>query len=377
MAMEMFEIIPTSATSADCTPVVLRETTQRRLVFKPMLVESEKDPEAPLRGIFVFQRKRKADGWEDHNEVPLTTLRADEWIRLELSSQEVQTLLAHMAALYREHARRGVPSRRIRLLKVELAADDAEAAARLDFSRILQLAKGAGVDVFGQFLAWSKSSTNTAELLRRLMQVSAADLERVGDLTRVAHLKSVVEEWTARLHEGDEEYWQRSLSTHADILSQVAGPPLVVIKDKAYVGGKSVDNRGGQIVDFLLKNPLTGDAALVELKTPNTTLLGREYRSGVYPLSESLIGAVTQVLTYRNTLTKHYHSLASGDPAPYQVFSPRALVISGNAREELDTDAKRRSFELGRSEFKDVQILTFDELVDSASTIVRVLENSI
>jgi hypothetical protein len=43
-------------------PIVLRESETRRLVFKPMIVDK---PEAPVRGYFVWQRKLKANEWED------------------------------------------------------------------------------------------------------------------------------------------------------------------------------------------------------------------------------------------------------------------------------------------------------------------------
>src|SRR3990172_13346089 len=70
--------------------IVLRESETRRLVFKPMIVDQ---PEAPVRGYFVWQRKRKLDEWEDITGESLTALKAGEGYTPELRSGEVSTLL--------------------------------------------------------------------------------------------------------------------------------------------------------------------------------------------------------------------------------------------------------------------------------------------
>ncbi len=44
-------------------------------------------------------------------------------------------------------------------------------------------------------------------------------------------------------------------------------------------------------------------------------------------------------------------------------------MIIGNYSEELNTDKKRKSFELFRSNLKDVEIVTFDELFKKAETL--------
>ena len=75
------------------------------------------------------------------------------------------------------------------------------------------------------------------------------------------------------------------------VLEQVFSWPVTIVNEKAYVGGKAVDNKGGGLVDFLVKNQLTNNVALIEIKTPGTELLSKnEYRNGVYNLSEELTG---------------------------------------------------------------------------------------
>jgi hypothetical protein len=44
--------------------------------------------------------------------------------------------------------------------------------------------------------------------------------------------------------------------------------PIFVIKSKAYMGGKNALNKGGGVVDFLIKNKVTNSVGLIEIKTP-------------------------------------------------------------------------------------------------------------
>ena len=84
---------------------ILRESDTRRLVFKPMLVDQ---PEAPVRGCFVWQRKKKADHWEDITGESLTALRSGEGYSLELRSGEVAALIEGLEARKELYAEFGI-----------------------------------------------------------------------------------------------------------------------------------------------------------------------------------------------------------------------------------------------------------------------------
>jgi hypothetical protein len=165
--MDIYTIIPRSPASAECDPVILRETATTRLVFKPTLVNNAHDHGAPLNGSFVFQRK-SVGHWEDYNEVPLARLRANEWVKLDLKAGEVHTLLQHMAGLYRVYRRHGLPRKKIHFFKIDLAASDAEEIARLDVRRLFELSRRTGVDVFSQLIEWAVQLGNAAEVLECL-----------------------------------------------------------------------------------------------------------------------------------------------------------------------------------------------------------------
>jgi hypothetical protein len=77
-----------------------------------------------------------------------------------------------------------------------------------------------------------------------------------------------------------EQFWQKLLNINPFILSMLFGCPIVLVRDRAHVGGQGLDGSGGTIVDFLLKNASTNSLAIVEIKTPDTPLVGGEYRAG-------------------------------------------------------------------------------------------------
>jgi hypothetical protein len=72
---ETFETRSTSARTAECSPIILRETGQIRLVFLPMLIENTEDPNACVKGTFLYQRKGKNDEWESINTESLANIK--------------------------------------------------------------------------------------------------------------------------------------------------------------------------------------------------------------------------------------------------------------------------------------------------------------
>lgn len=124
-----------------------------------------------------------------------------------------------------------------------------------------------------------------------------------------------------------------------------------------------------------MKNFFTRNAALVEIKTPSTPLLGRKYRN-IYNVSEDLGGSVMQVLTYRSSLQREFLGLASAIPKRLEAFEPRCVVIVGNTSEVRADPNKLASLELYRGSCPTVAIITFDELFAKTTRLINVLETA-
>jgi hypothetical protein len=128
------------------------------------------------------------------------------------------------------------------------------------------------------------------------------------------------------------------------------------------VGGKSIDNSGGNELDFLAQ--YGGNVALIEIKTPKSQLLATtKYRGNVYAPSRELAGATVQVLEYRNSLLCNLPHLAF-HMSELRATYPLAVVLIGDLDREVVSKDQRRSFELYRSSLRDLKIITYDELFD-------------
>jgi hypothetical protein len=202
----------------------------------------------------------------------------------------------------------------------------------------------------------------------------------------VRSLRDILHVWRENKENDSESFWQDTLLSNSLVLSQVFSFPVVVFHDQAYVGGKGIENRGGRIVDFLLKNPVSENILLIEIKTPKSRLLGSLYRESTYNVHNDLSGAIIQVSTQRDSLIKEYHTLLSKELAKgqegFQALNPHCLVISGNYQKEImscspeEIPAKRNSFELYRNGLKDIQIITYDELFQKIEILLKMFEDA-
>lgn len=169
-----------------------------------------------------------------------------------------------------------------------------------------------------------------------------------------------------------ESVWQTLLELNPFILSMLFGQPIVLLQAGASVGGQTLSGSGTKIADFLAKNALSHNAVLVELKRPNTALLAHtEYRGGVFGPSKELMGAVTQVLDQRVKLTTNIaYTLYNSKINNLDVSAIECVVVAGTMPSE---EATIRSFELIRNSFKDVRIITFDEMLERLQILRELL----
>jgi hypothetical protein len=186
-----------------------------------------------------------------------------------------------------------------------------------------------------------------------------SELLELNTVVGLANLKAFLKEWKANSDVSKEEFWQTLFAKNAFVLSQLFAYPVILIKDKAYLGGKDLTNTGGHIVDFLCKLESTNAAALIEIKTPMTPLLGSVYR-GVYPISNDLAGAISQALKYRSSLIENIQNLQREQPTLI-ASEPYCIVVADDCI-ELNSSEKKASFERFREQLNGVQILTFDEV---------------
>ena len=377
--VNIINVRSTSRDSAVCDDIELKETSTTKLIFRPEIVNNPKKPEASVRGCFIFQKKGRNASWEDHKELDLSKLKAEEWIKLELNSEAMLTLTREIQQHYAIHEKYGVLYGGFHLFKsnheIERLIEILENNSNL-FTQLMEDDKSKALE---KTLEWIVTNDNPDKIIDRLKNLQAKDLDQLNSLIGIANLKKVMSVWDSNKSNTSEKFWQKILKENTWILSQIFSNPTVLIKDEAYVGGKTINNDSGKLVDFLYANPFSKDAVLIEIKTPSTPLISSsEYRTGVYSAHKDLMGAVTQVLTYRTTLQREYQNIdynnyKQGVKTDFDSINPCCVVIAGRF-DTLTEIAHKHSFELYRKELKSVTVITFDELFERVNGFIHLLE---
>lgn len=372
--MDKLKVTPTSRRTAEVEDIVLRSLERVRLVFRPVLVDNYRLEDACIRGHFVYQKKRKRDNWVDVDALSLSKLRSKEWIKLELHSSELLSLVAELNALYDLYREQGIPRRPTEYVSLDSHVQALLESNEEELASFLEGNPDAGVSVVSRVLRWVAGLDDVSHVVDGLERLDLSHLNRLSSLAGLGALEASLDTWRKNSDKDDEDFWHRTFAANSLILSQMFAYPVIVIRGKAYVGGKSIENTGGGLVDFLARNDLTKNAVLIEIKSPTARLLGGEYRGGVYPMSAELSGAISQVCNYRYSLMIEYFELSGKSHEEFRAFDPECVIIAGNLGNELETDDKVRSFDLLRAQLARTQVVTYDELFGKVELLLETLK---
>ena len=241
-----------------------------------------------------------------------------------------------------------------------------------------ELIKLGGLDLLSDIIKISLSDESANDLSLKLKELDVNQISKLNSISGLTQLKAYCEIWDREKSNADEEFWQRTLSEYSWVISQIYSFPVVIFQEKAYVGGKWLNNKGGNVADFIYKNELTTNVFIVDIKTPAAKIVGPRYRQTYAPSTE-VSGGVIQLLNYKNKLLRDYSNLISNHPDEqrFDTFNPRCLLIIGNYEEEIADSSKKEAFELSRSNSKDIDIITFDELYTKVNIMVKLLEGKL
>ncbi|WP_017902994.1 Shedu immune nuclease family protein [Pseudomonas asplenii] len=192
------------------------------------------------------------------------------------------------------------------------------------------------------------------EAPRELFELRA-EIERVTLTVMIEKFEIMLDQ---NLSEG---HWQQFFESNLFILGMVFARPVTLLHTQFHARGSMVNGSGAHIGDLLLAQGR--ELAIVEIKKPSTPLMqSRPYRNlDVYGPHLQLSGAITQVLyqqgLMRSTWLSHLQDPTMRDLNP---DTARCVVIAGTKPTE---EGRRRSFEIFRNACKDVEVVTFDELL--------------
>ena len=219
----------------------------------------------------------------------------------------------------------------------------------------------------------------SSDFSSKLRKLNARSPEALPELRRDVELVSL-EQLISNLENylkgrRSEKHWQKFFKKNLFALQQVFGMPTTLFGDEVTVGGRDFTGGGDKIVDFMFKNTLTDNIALVEIKRPEMHLLNlKEYRKGVYGPHKDLNNAITQALDQCYHLQSELPTLKyNSRQYDLESYNIRCIVIAG--RTPSNEEDKKKSLELFRNNLRSVTIVTYDEILESLKTLHRFLSN--
>ena len=365
------DIITTQSTSratAKADSIVLKETDFVKTSFEPSVVENNKDKNASVFGKLVHQKKRKSDMSFPLQQISKKDLRAGDILEINLSASETKLLCDGLTKLYQLYEDAGgiilgqAKFTKINASLIPVIRELESIGDNVDIHEIIQCINA----LFNIIVKRGETSRLIKEL--GILQ-NTENLAKTVNYVNLARIESALSFFKTH-YSSKEEEWQKFFNKNQWIISQLFSYPVTIFAEKAYMGGKALDNTGGKIVDFLYSHDLTNNLAIVEIKTPQTRLLSKLYREDIYNISDELSGGVNQVLRYRDSLVKRSYDFCRNGNT--EVLNPDAILIIGSLS-ELDDENKIASFQLWRSSLQGICIVTFDEVEKRIANLVELL----
>ena len=202
----------------------------------------------------------------------------------------------------------------------------------------------------------TKNAKSIAEAKSEKLAILQSDIDLVNLEVLIARYEEMMTKVVG------EPEWQAFLNENPFILSMAFGYPIVKVQDQASVGGRKLSGKGEKLADFLVKNSMTNNTAIIEIKTPSTKLLNKKsFREGVYTPSTILSGSINQVLDQKYQFEREIASIKENSQLQdIKSYSVHCCLIIGTMLQDED---QKKSFEFFRGNSKDVEIITFDELL--------------
>lgn len=381
MTTDTVEVVSTSSVTADASPIVLNQTDMLRYKFLPTLVDNGREPHKSVSGKLLYEKKRKNDDLfpsdivETSGKVSRGSVKVGDWMEFQLDTSETYELYQGLKRLYALYEDMGeIPYGSATYTRVDSSFRQFLSIIQNDPSAARMIGNEENYDLVKTLLRLITQTSSLESLKRSLTELQDENLQHLTTSLNIEKLQRVAKLMEDNLENDSEEFWQTTVfKEHQWVLAQIFACPCMIFADKAYVGGKGINNSGGNLCDFIYQNSLSQNVALIEIKTPCTELIGNQYR-GTYSFSYELSGAVNQVLNYRDKLTKDYYSLCHQGSEPFEVLSPKCVVIIGKMASL--TPGQVAAFENFRNSLSNVLILTFDELYQRIVDLISVLSES-
>lgn len=373
-------VTPTSSNSAIVKRLIIEETERLRFSIVATLVNNPNNEDNSVAIKLIYEKKKQADELfpsDNPNyqgeKLSRQGIKVGDWIELNLRTEATRVLQEKLEDLYSFHKENGIPytSGVFSRYDAHLKKLIKRFQERPDI--IHQLSDETNDELISTLLRIITQTSSKEKIQSALNLMEEEELEIMFASCNMTMLSQLAVQMRKNMDNPNEEFWQKDIfSEYSWVLGQIFSTPCTLFAEKAYVGGKSIDNSNGNICDFIYQNKLTEGVSLIEIKTPKTKLIGERYR-GTHSLSSELSGAINQVINYKDSLTKNFSHLRASSENNFQVYNPQCVVIAGKI---ADLNSKeRKTFENFRNTFNNITIITYDELLEKIEALISIISN--
>src|SRR5690606_36674731 len=199
-----------------------------------------------------------------------------------------------------------------------------------------------------KFDSFDKISKTDVDALAKVLETSPAsrisitnNFIKTKDKINRVFVEDIISKFEKLLQakNDNEKQWQTFFGNNSWILTHLFPFEVILRKQEAYVGGKTIDNDNGRVVDFLFLNGFKDNFALLEIKTHKKDLLKKNpYRgSDSFLYSDDQSGGISQCLHQQDIF------LSDRDNKD-KVLDPNAILVIG-LKEQLSKN-QIKCFEL-------------------------------
>ena len=333
---------PESYVTSTLTPIILSEGQYVQVSFEGRQVDNHSDKKHNIKGKIVIRKKAKKDLFSEEEKFSRKNIRIHDLVEIDLDTTETYNLGRGLYQYFR-------------LFSGKLTNP---------YEEVTYVEKDEQTEKLKALLA------DNERLLSVLEQVNTGTLNAALNINNLKRIRNTMQDNL----DNDQEtgFWQPFFEDNAWILSQLFHAPVMFFEGKRYVGGKGLDNHGGQITDFIFKNDITDNIALIEIKTPQKPIFDGQYRQS-FKLSTELTGSINQLLLQKDELAKSYSDLLRRTDEFFRANNIICFLVYGIIG-ELNKQEKE-AFENFRNELRSVHIIGFDELLARVENLLKLLED--
>ena len=339
--MAEIKATPESYVTSKLSPIILSESQHVQISFEGKQVDNHADRKRNIKGKLIIRKKAKKDSFSDQTKFSKKDISIHDFVEIDLDTSETYELGKGLYQYFR-------------LFSGKLTNP---------YEEVTYVQKD---DRIERIKALMEDHDN---LLQVLSQIDTSTLNAALNIENLKRIQRVMQENL----DNDQEvaFWQPFFEDNAWILSQLFHAPVMFFQGKRYVGGKGLDNHGGQITDFIYKNDITDNVALIEIKSPQKPIFDRQYRQS-YRLSTELTGCISQLLLQKDELEKSYSDLLRKTDDFFRVNNINCFIVYGTANSL--NKAEKDAFENFRNELRTIHIVGFDELLARITNLLKLFE---